>query len=280
MRILLTGSHGFIGTATLAELERRGIEAVKFDLPRDVRDPIHVDALAKDCDGIINLAGKLGTHELFGHEREAADVNILGAITVYDSARRFGIPVVQVGTGHKGQPNPYAITKACAEDLGLARAQWQGEKINIVRAYHAYGPRQLPGAPYGPAFVQKFFPSFACAAIEQGRLGLCGGGKQLIDPVHVDDVAKALVDGLTGDYGRVIEAGNGVPVTVEQVALDILNAAWPGIPGPFTRLGDDPQRDGEPMNARVVAENPVCRNPWPYKIEETVEWYRAWLQSR
>ena len=124
-----------------------------------------------DLGAVINLAGMLGTPELLGDERAACEVNIIGAVNVYDAAARRGIPVVQIGTGHKGQPNPYAITKACAEDLGLARARWLGEKITVVRAYHVYGPGQLPGPPHGPASVHKFFPTFACRALSGAAAG-------------------------------------------------------------------------------------------------------------
>jgi UDP-glucose 4-epimerase len=181
--------------------------------------------------------------------------------------------VVQIGTGHKGQPNPYAITKACAEDLGLARAQWLGEKITVVRAYHVYGPGQLPGPPYGPAPVHKFFPTFACRALNGEPLELCGGGGQLIDPVHVSDVAAVLADAVGGPYGEVVEAGCGKPVSVAQAAGDIAGASGRA---PI-RLTGAPGRPGEPRDAEVVAEVPACRNPWPYLVPETVEWYRQWL---
>jgi UDP-glucose 4-epimerase len=277
VKVLVTGSAGFIGAHLCAELTRRGHEPVPFDRPhRDIRVPVDVaDAMAvPGIRGVVNLAGKLGTPELLGSERGAAEVNILGAVNVYDAAARLGgIPVVQIGTGHKGQPNPYAITKGAAEDLGLARARWLGEKITVVRAYHVYGPGQLPGPPYGPASVHKFFPTFACRALSGEPLELCGGGGQLIDPVHVSDVAVALADAIGGPYGQVVEAGCGKPVSVEHVAVDIV--ATCGRYGPmFTRM---PGRPGEPRDAEVVAEVPVCRNPWPYLVPETVEWYRQWL---
>jgi UDP-glucose 4-epimerase len=269
----VTGSAGFIGQHTAAELEARGHEVVPFDRPQDVGGYLVVDKAfaVHEPDAVINLAGALGTPELFGAERHAATVNILGALNVYIAAARLNIPVVQIGTGHKGQPNPYAITKACAEDLGLARAQWCGEKITVVRAYHVYGPGQKPGPPYGPAAVHKFFPTFACRALTGLPLELCGGGGQLIDPVHVSDVAVSLADAITGPYGTVIEAGCGKSVSVAQVASDIAAAAGGG------RLRDVAARQGEPHGAEVVAGAPACRNPWPYLVNETVEWYRAWL---
>jgi UDP-glucose 4-epimerase len=286
VKVLVTGSSGFIGQHMDAALEARGHTGVAYDKPHgDVLSPDRLEFACRmsRAEAVINLAGVLGTPELFGSEHRAAQVNILGAVNVYDVAARLGIPVVQIGTGHKGQPNPYAITKACAEDLGLARAQWLGEKIAVVRAYHVYGPGQLPGPPYGPASVHKFFPTFACRALEGQPLELCGGGGQLIDPVHVSDVATALADAIGGPYGAVVEAGCGKPVSVAQVAGDIVEATGrsrmmldvpPGTPWAMLPA---PGRPGEPRDAEVVATAPACRNPWPYLVPETVEWYRQWL---
>lgn len=276
MRVLVTGSAGFIGQHVVTELDRRGHVPAGFDRPLgDVRQIEQLGAACRvsSVEAIINLAGALGTPELFGHEHAAAEVNILGALNVYDVGAKLGIPVVQIGTGHKGQPNPYAITKACAEDLGLARAQWLGEKIAVVRAFHVYGPGQKPGPPHGTAPVHKFFPTFACRALTGMPLELCGGGAQLIDPVHVSDVATALVDAISGPFGYPpVEAGCGKPLSVAQVAADIAAAC-----GADPEITAAPARAGEPQDAEVVAADPVCRNPWPYLIGETAEWYRQWI---
>jgi UDP-glucose 4-epimerase len=280
VKVLVTGSSGFIGQHMDAALEAAGHEGVAYDKPAgDVLNPDRLEFACRmsHAEAIVNLAGVLGTPELFGSEHRAAQVNILGAVNVYDVAAKLGLPVVQIGTGHKGQPNPYAITKACAEDLGLARARWLGEKITVVRAYHVYGPGQLPGPPHGPARVHKFFPTFACRALNGEPLELCGGGGQLIDPVHVSDVAVALADAISGPYGEVAEAGCGKPVSVAQAAADIYDAGANHDAPPVVAFIDIPGRPGEPRDAEVVATVPACRNPWPYLVPETVEWYRQWL---
>jgi nucleoside-diphosphate-sugar epimerase len=104
-------------------------------------------------DAVINLAGVLGTAETIGEEYEAAHVNILGALNVFDVFRN--VPIVQIATGHEGQPNPYAITKSCITGLALSRAQWMGQQIAVVRAYHVYGPGQKMCAPHGHSKVRK-----------------------------------------------------------------------------------------------------------------------------
>jgi UDP-glucose 4-epimerase len=284
MRVLVTGAAGFIGRRVCAELESRGMAPVGFDRSGspvdgaqrfgDVLSQRRLAVAARDCGGVINLAGMLGTAETFGADRTAAEVNIVGALNVFDAALAGGVPVVQIGTGHKGQMNPYAVTKGCAEDLALARAV-QGQPITVVRAFHAYGPGQKTCPPHGPGKVRKIVPSFVCRALTGMPLEVYGSGEQQIDLVHVDDVAAVLVDALGGPYGAVAEAGTGKPTTVLDAARSVIEAC-----GSRSEVAHLPMRIGEPEGSRVVAERPACPNPWPYRLEETIDYYRTLLGIR
>lgn len=278
MTILVTGSDGFIGRYVTAELASRGRTARGYDRPRDVRDRAAMLAAAGGCDGIIHLAGVLGTEETFGGEAHAASVNILGSITVMDVAAALGVPLVLIGTGHKGQANPYAITKGCAEDLALARAQWLGEKIAVVRAYHAYGAGQIPPAPWGAGHCRKIFPVFACTALTGQPVPLHGGGLQVVDMIHASLIARVLTAAIDGPYGEVTEAGTGRPVNVRQVAAAITAAAGTRAP-----LSEIPPRLGEPDAAVVFARSPspLIRDGehWPWQLAETLDWYRDYAAA-
>ena len=275
-RALVTGSAGFIGRWVGEALSTRGIEPVAFDRPNSVLDRGALANAMADVDGVINLAGVLGTPEMFGSERHAAEVNVLGAVNVYDAALARGCPVVQIGTGHKGQPNPYAITKGAAEDIGLARARYRGEPITVVRAFHVYGMGQHAPPPHGSSGVRKIIPSFVCRALTGMDLEVSGDGSQLIDLVHVSEVAEVLVYALWAPPGALLQAGTGKPMTVTKAALDVVRACE-GMTGLRSRIVHAGPRMGEPPGAVVVADAPSCSNPWPYRLQETIDWYRTRL---
>lgn len=276
MKVLVTGGSGFIGSAVQRQLEGLGHEMVTFDHidGHDVRDPEMIGKAVGTVDAVINLAGMLGTAETFGLERAAAEANILGALNVADACAAADVPMVQIGTGHKGQPNPYAITKGCAEDLLLARQRQTGQRIAVVRAYHAYGPRQKPFPPHGTSTVRKIIPSFVCRALTGMPIEINGSGTQVIDLIHVDEVAHVLVKALGGPYGYVLEAGTGVGTTVNRCALDVIHHCKSE-----STIVHIPMRPGEPEEATVVAQVPESNKPWPFYLNDTIDYYRAYLAT-
>jgi UDP-glucose 4-epimerase len=272
MIIGVTGGAGFIGSAVRRCLEARGDTMVSFDHPDDVQMHRDVHNFVVRVEGVIHLAGILGTSETINNEAPSIRVNIHGALNVADACQSYQVPMVQIGTGHRGQLNPYAISKACAEDFVLARAEWSGLKANVVRAFHAYGPGQKAPPPYGKATVRKIIPSFVCAAIAGDPLMVNGDGWQLIDLVHVDDVAAALVAGLEAPFGRTLEAGTGVGTTVSKAARDVIEAV-----GSDSPIECQPMRPGEPHFSAVFAKEPaVLARPWP-SLDDTIAYYREML---
>lgn len=270
--ILVTGGHGFIGQAVCRRITELGDTPKVVDLPDgDIRDPHSTRAAVEGCDGVINLAGTLGTSETIGADRDMIDSNIVGALNVADACAAEDIPFVQIGTGHKGTLNVYAVTKACAEDLLLTRARWLGHKVNVVRAFHAYGPGQKAPAPWGTGTVTKIIPNFVCRALTDTDIPIHGSGLQLVDLVYVDDVARLLVAALDGGFGHVLEAGTGYGRTVADVALDVVaacesNSKLVSVTPPKGFACED-----------AVANSGSEATPWPTGLAQTVAYYRGQL---
>jgi len=126
-------------------------------------------------------------------------------------------------------------------------------------------------APHGSSMVRKIVPSFVARALSGMPIEVNGSGNQRIDLVYVDDVSEVIVDGLAGG---LLEAGTGVASKVIDVANLIVAHT-----DSRSRVVHVPMRDGEPEEAVVVAQQPRCRHAWPYRLDETIDWYRAVLAN-
>jgi UDP-glucose 4-epimerase len=178
MIVGVTGGSGFIGSYVCDELIKRGHTPFVLDhkgrvehgLLGDVRDATIVMELAAHVDAIIHLAAVLGTSETIDAPHAAAETNIIGTINIFESATRYGIPVVfaAVGNANIGR-GTYCITKSCGERFVNMYREDRGLQVASIRPMNAYGPRQSVPAPYGSAKVRKIVPSFICSALAKIR---------------------------------------------------------------------------------------------------------------
>src|ERR1035441_9935846 len=159
--ILLTG-FGFIGRHVCRELKHRGHSVAVLDrrpdvvsamelgvqpVIGDIRDGALMRQVIPCYDGVIHLAGLLGTAELVDDPAAAVETNILGALNVFQgcrNARGLGRQVrcVHITVGNHFMDNAYAITKSTSERFARMFNIEHGTDIRVVRALNAYGPYQ------------------------------------------------------------------------------------------------------------------------------------------
>jgi len=267
-RIVVTGGSGFLGRAVIKNAQERGHEAWPFDRKQG-QDILGSLKDFRGADTVIHLAGVLGTSELFDMPETAIDVNVKGTLRILqwckdNEASFVGITMLPVF------PSVYTATKVCAQSIASAWHKAYDVPVSHVRAFNAYGPYQ----PYGPGHPQKIVPTFAVNAWIHQPLPVWGDGTQTLDLIHVDDVARMLVDATDFGKDELFEAGTGVEVTVNEVAEFIIEhtGSTAGSEHLPMRKGEDPTNVvSTRLGWDLLDWNPVMN--WD-RLKETIDWYR------
>ncbi len=284
-KVLVLGGNGFIGSWVIKNLMEKGYEVTSFDrevhpMPcnvfvGDVKDQEAVlDAVGKH-DGVIHLAGRLGTAETINNPIPSVETNVIGSLNVFHAVREYKIPAVYIAVGNHWMNNSYSISKTTAERFAFMYNKEHGTKIAVVRGLNAYGPNQK----WHP--VKKIVPTFIINALAGKPIPVYGDGSQVMDMIWAGDIAEILVRALIVDHGvydKVFEAGTGRDTTVNDIA-SIINSITENPAG----IDYLPMRAGEPEKS-IVLGDPKTLEPLGIVaselrdlragLEQTVEWYR------
>jgi UDP-glucose 4-epimerase len=195
----------------------------------------------------------LGTQETIANPRPAAETNIIGGLNILQAAAQYNVPGVNIAVGNYWMDNTYSITKTTVERFCNMFRVELGLPVTVVRAMNAFGPGQIPAAPYGPSKVRKIIPAFVCRALNGDPVEVYGDGSQIMDMVYVTDVAETLVAALkyteeNGPIATPIQCGTGRPTTVKEIAQAVIDAVGEG------ELKYLPMRPGEPEHSIVLAD--------------------------
>jgi GDP-4-dehydro-6-deoxy-D-mannose reductase len=264
MHILVTGISGFVGPRLARHLLELGdrvsgtflVDRPRFDGVEDVRlfeaDLLDAEGLKRAVreaapDAVVNLAGLSHVGESWKRMGEYFRVNVLGTenvlaaagalenqppVVVASSAEVYGlVPEAEqpIAEDRRVDPRtPYALTKAAAERLAVARG------AVVARAFNLVGPGQAPGFA---------LPSFARQLAAIRRNGLepvlrAGNLSARRDFVHVDDGAAAFrLLAEKGEPGGIYNIASGRALPVSE-ALERLMA----VSGVAARVEEDPER--------------------------------------
>lgn len=203
MKILLTGSRGFIGTQIFKTLTERGYNIDGVDQGDAVPDVKY--------DFILHFGARTLIRNSLSAPHEYFMDGLALTMKYLELARNSGATIVYPTSGSVEEAtNPYSLSKKQGvEWINLYRKLYNVKAV-VLKLYNIYGESSRKGAVY----------LFSKAALEQGEIPVYGGGRQVRDFVHVSDLVKCvmrIVDGQIspGDY----EIGTGVGTSV----LDLIN---------------------------------------------------------
>lgn len=248
MRVLITGSRGFVGKATAELLEQLGHNVIHFDLldGYDIRnrEQLHHAAEEYTPDRILHLAAVARFAEADDDPLKALSTNVDGSWMVAQVASGHGIPLVYASTGSVYMPvtQEPPITEdfpvagnsvyGCTKLMGELFVRQSAFPWMILRYAHLYGAeKRLSG------LVANFIDR-----IERGLAPTLYGGQQSNDFTYIKDVARANVKALAAElnpqnWNQVYNIGTGEELTTDQAAMAIRDA-W-SYDGPITIM---PQR--------------------------------------
>ena len=205
MKVLVTGSNGFIGKNLIAELKATTDHEV---FPYDkATDPALLDSYCAEADFVFHLAGVNRPK----NRAEFMEGNFGFTSTLLTTLKKHNnhSPVMISSSIQAELDNPYGESKKAGEELLQAYGQETSSKVLIYRFPNVFGKWCLPN--YNSA-VATF-----CHNIARGLPITLNDPEVILTVVYIDDVVKELVRALDGQENRV-EAICEVP-TSYQVRL-------------------------------------------------------------
>lgn len=219
MRILITGSRGFIGSNLVKTLRARKQDITEFDLQLE-------DDITKEISGNYDIIYHLAAYSLIqarSNPQKAIGINIKGTLNVLELARKcdakiifssassvYGIPLNNaVRETDSIQPvSIYGATKASAEILIETYNKLYGIDYLIFRFTNVYGARQKAGV----------IPSFIDKIKRDEPIIIFGSGKQTRDFVFIDDVTHFLLRAAEPNKKNTLNLGSGIATTIIELA--------------------------------------------------------------
>lgn len=221
-KVFVTGASGFVGSAVIRRLladgysvvalvNRRRIEATAVQTVNgSLFDIDALDRGTSGCDAVIHLVGIIMEHPSQGVTFER--IHVQGTRNVVEAARRTGvrryIHMSALGV-RPGAASTYHKTKFAAEEI----VRHSGLDWTIFRPSLIHGPQgqfMRTAARWArrrsPPFL--FMPYFG-----GGLFGQRGAGK--LQPVYVEDVARAMVESLSNPrtIGQIYPLGGADQLT-------------------------------------------------------------------
>jgi UDP-glucose 4-epimerase len=267
MRVLVTGSSGFLGAAVVRALLARGDTAIGFDtqvrqggsadgrfvqVTGDITDAKQVtQTLANHRpDAVIHCAAIVSVLSSLDSPVRIVRVNIEGSLNVFEAMRICNVRrcihisseeaygafrADRIDETHPLDPvMPYGICKAAVEQFGRTYRDLHGLEVINLR----------PSWVYGPGLPRDRIPkNLIDAALAGRKLHIPSGADSVIDHTYIDDVVAAILAALDhiGHRYDAYNVGSGAAASVAKL-IEIVRELVPGAelsagPGPY-RHGD------------------------------------------
>lgn len=253
MKILITGSEGFIGKNLVSFFRKKGKTVVTYDIVKgqDLLDTKKLSAIfKKNIDYVVHLAAYGDVYKAVTDPSgamiagPAATANLVKIASNYNVKKIiytstwevYGKPIYNpIDENHSCLPfNPYSIAKYAGELV--IKSITNSLPWLILRLGTVYGPNMRPYAVI-PLFIKN--------AIEKKPILLQGQGKQQRQFIYIDDVCKAFYKAIfSNSKNEVFNIVGDKTTSIKEIAEKI-NVHIP------LKTVFSTERIGDPLNAII-----------------------------
>ncbi len=307
MNILVCGGAGFIGSEFIrnhlkhysdSKITNLDILAIGSNLENlkdvennsnykfiknDIRNESVVSDLVKDVDLVVNFAAESHVDRSIANPKPFLETNIFGTYSILEAIRKHDKQFIHVSTDEiygdaQGKSsfdensqinpsNPYAATKAAADNLVSSYHRTYGINCITTRCTNNFGEYQFP---------EKLIPKTIIRSIKNLKVPLYGDGMQIRSWIYVNDHVNAIESLITkGKPGQVYNITAYEEITNKSIVekiLDILEKSHDNI----EYVGDRPGHD---KRYSIDCSKIESQTGWKPKckfddaLKQTVNWY-------
>ena len=191
MKILVTGSKGFIGRNLIEELKNRNYTDIyEFDIDTDIS---LLDQYCSDCDFVFHLAGVNRPKE----EKDfmSGNFGFTSAILEELKKKKNTCPIMISSSTQSLLDNPYGKSKKAGEDLLFEYEKETGADVLVYRLPNVYGKWCRPN--YNSA-IATF-----CNNIANDLPITINNRETVMKLVYIDDVFNELINAMEGKGNKL-----------------------------------------------------------------------------
>ena len=182
MKILVTGSKGFIGKHMLTLLSREGYEYFEYDIDKSDKD---LEQYVNECDFIIHLAGI--NRPLTKEEFYDGNTNFTKKLVDLVQKTHRKLPIIISSSTQAALDNDYGKSKKMAEDYLFA----SGLPVYVFRLYNVFGKWGRPN--YNSASATFMYNIAHDLPIE------IRDRNYVVHYNYVEDIVKTFLDAVKGE---------------------------------------------------------------------------------
>lgn len=186
MKILVTGSKGFIGKNLITELKNQGYnEIYEFDLHSSEED---LNVYSKDCEFVFHLAGVNRT----ANENEFLEGNFGFTSILLENLKKHNnkSPIMVSSSIQAELDNFYGKSKKAGEDLMFAYEKETGVQVLVYRFTNVFGKWAKPN-------YNSVIATFSYNIANELPITI-NDPNVIMNLIYIDDVVKELITALEG----------------------------------------------------------------------------------